>query len=256
MYFDSHAHLDHVKFHGDREALIQQAEEEGVNLILNPGSDLASSKDALTLAKAHDPIYAAVGVHPHEAKEVDSRTFKELEELAKHPKVVAIGEIGLDYHYDFSPRDTQRLVFERQILLAKKLSLPIVIHCREAHGDTYELLAEHYPTDQGGVMHSFSGSAEMAWRYIKLGLYLSISGPVTFKNARKTVEVVKEIPLEHLLIETDCPYLTPVPFRGKRNHPALVKYVAQKIAEIKGITVEEVAEKTTENAKKLFGIGR
>jgi TatD DNase family protein len=254
LYFDSHAHLDDRKFNDDRDKLIQKAKTEGIGLIVNPGDDISSSKKAISLADKYDFIYAAVGVHPHNAKEVREDTYRQLEQLANHPKVVAIGEIGLDYHYNHSPQDIQKQVFQGQIQLAGSLKLPIIVHDREAHGDTFEILQSYFSKDSGGVLHSYSGSVEMAYRIIDLGMYLSISGPVTFKNAKKTVEVVREIPLEHLLIETDSPYLTPVPFRGKKNHPAMVKYVAEKIAEIKGISVEEVAEKTTENAKRLFGI--
>lgn len=254
MYFDSHAHLDDEKFNEDRKELILQAREKGVDLILNPGSDLPSSKAAAALAQQYDFFYAAVGVHPHEAKDVTEETYEELEKLSNCPKVVAIGEIGLDYHYDYSPRDVQKEIFKRQMRLASDLNLPIIIHNREAHGDTYEILEQYFNPKKGGVMHSYSGSVEMAKKFIDMGLYLSVSGPVTFKNAKKNVEVVREIPLEHLLIETDSPYLTPVPYRGKKNHPAMVQYVAKKIAEIKGISLEEVAERTKENAKMLFRI--
>ncbi|MCR1899522.1 TatD family hydrolase [Irregularibacter muris] len=254
MYFDSHAHLNDERFHEDRKQLIQEAIQENISYILNPGADLPSSKEAVMLAEKHDFIYAAVGVHPHDAKTVEEDSYKQLEELARHPKVKAIGEIGLDYYYDNSPREVQKQVFQRQIKLASKLDLPIIIHNRDAHEDTYHILEQHFRKNNGGVMHSYSGSVEMAQQFIALGLYLSISGPVTFKNARKAVEVVEKVPLDKLLIETDSPYLTPLPFRGKKNHPALVKYVAQKIAEIKNITVEEVAQQTTRNAKELFRI--
>lgn len=255
MYFDSHAHLEDKQFDKDREQLIIKAKEEEVELIVDPGSDLSSSKAALVLAEKYDFIYSAVGIHPEEARDITEDTYQELEQLAKNSRVVAIGEIGLDYHYEDNPsREVQKEVFQRQIQMASKLNLPIIVHNREAHGDTYGILEKYFDKESGGVMHSYSGSVEMAKKFIALGLYLSISGPVTFKNAKKNVEVVREIPLEYLLIETDSPYLTPVPFRGKKNHPAMVQYVAQKIAEIKNISVEEVAEKTKENAKRLFSI--
>lgn len=254
MYFDSHAHLDDEKFHEDRKELISKAREEGVDLILNPGADLASSEAAVALAQQYHFLYAGVGVHPHQAKNVNENVYARLKELSQKDKVVAIGEIGLDYHYDNSPREVQKEVFKRQLQLASDMNLPIIIHNREAHGDTYEILGKYFDAENGGVMHSYSGSLEMANRFIDMGLYLSISGPITFKNAKKNVELVREIPLEHLFIETDSPYLTPVPYRGKKNHPAMVQYVAKKIAEIKNISVEEVAEKTKENAKRLFRI--
>lgn len=254
MYFDSHAHLDDRKFDKDQDQFIQRAKKEGIHFIVNPGINISSSEESIALAKKYDFIYAAVGVHPHDAKEVKEESYKQLEQLSKHPKVVAIGEIGLDYYRDLSPRAVQKEVFKRQMQLAEKVDLPIIVHDREAHGDTFSMLKKYFRKDTGGVLHSYSGSLEMAYQIIDLGLYLSISGPITYNNAKKTVEVVREISLEHLLIETDCPYLTPVPFRGKTNHPALVKYVAEKIAEIKGIPVEEVARQTTENAKKLFRI--
>ncbi len=254
MYFDSHAHLDDRKFNEDREEIIKRAREEGIDLIVNPGDDMYSSRKAMDLAKKYDFIYAAIGYHPHNAKDVKKDSYPQLEEMAKDPKVVAIGEIGLDYYRDHSPRDIQRKVFIDQIQLAGRLDLPIIVHDREAHGDIYDILHSHYNGKSGGVLHSYSGSVEMAYKFIELGLYISISGPITFKNARKNVEVVKEIPLDHLLIETDSPYLTPEPFRGKRNHPSLVKYVAEKIAHIKDLSVEEVARITTENGKELFRI--
>ena len=254
MYFDTHAHLDDRQFNEDREEIIKRAKEEGVDLIVNPGDNMSTSKKSIELAENYDFIYAAIGFHPHNAKDVKKDSYRRLEEMSQHPKVVAIGEIGLDYYRNHSPRNVQREVFIGQIEFADKLDLPIIIHDREAHGDIFEILQRYYNGKSGGVLHSYSGSVEMAYRFIELGLYISISGPITFKNARKNIEVVKEIPLEHLLIETDSPYLTPEPFRGKRNHPSLVRYVAEKIANIKGIDVEEVAERTRENGKKLFRI--
>ena len=254
MLFDTHAHLDDEKFDEDRDQVIEKCREDGITLILNAGISIASTENSIALAKKYDFIYAAAGVHPHETATMDNNTLVALAELAKNPKVRAIGEIGLDYHYDFSPRDVQKQRFIEQIDLARQMKLPIIVHDREAHGDIMDIFKHHGINKVGGVVHSFSGSLEMAKECVKMGLYLSISGPITFANNKKTVEVIKEIPLEMLLIETDSPYLTPVPFRGKRNYPGYVRLVAEKIAEIKDITYEEVAQKTMENGKKLFNI--
>jgi len=254
MLFDTHAHLDDDRFDKDRDETIMQCQRDGVELILNAGSNIETSVKAIALAKKYEFIYAAVGVHPHDAAEMDEETAGVLAALAGNKKVRAIGEIGLDYHYDFSPRDVQKQRFVEQIDLARQLKLPVIVHDREAHGDVMDIFKKTRIKEVGGVLHSFSGSAEMALECIKLGLYISISGPVTFENARKTVEAVKQVPLDMLLIETDSPYLTPVPYRGKRNYPGYVRFVAEKIAEIKGISFEEVARQTLENGKRLFGI--
>ncbi|MBP7073326.1 MAG: TatD family hydrolase [Clostridia bacterium] len=254
MLFDTHAHLDDDRFDKDRDETIIQCQRDGVELILNAGSNIETSVKAIALSKKYEFIYAAVGVHPHDAAEMDEETAGVLAALAGNRKVRAIGEIGLDYHYDLSPRDVQKQRFVEQIDLARQLKLPIIVHDREAHGDVMDIFKKTRIKEVGGVLHSFSGSAEMALECIKLGLYISISGPVTFENARKTVEAVKQVPLDMLLIETDSPYLTPVPYRGKRNYPGYVRLVAEKIAEIKGISFEEVARQTLENGKRLFGI--
>jgi TatD DNase family protein len=254
MLFDTHAHLDDDRFDKDRDETIMQCQRDGVELILNAGSNIETSVKAIALAKKYEFIYAAVGVHPHDAAEMDEETAGVLAALAGNKKVRAIGEIGLDYHYDFSPRDVQKQRFVEQIDLARQLKLPVIVHDREAHGDVMDIFKKTRIKGVGGVLHSFSGSAEMALECIKLGLYISISGPVTFENARKTVEAVKQVPLDMLLIETDSPYLTPVPYRGKRNYPGYVRFVAEKIAEIKGISFEEVARQTLENGKRLFRI--
>lgn len=254
MLFDTHAHLDDDRFDEDRKQVIEQCRADGVELILNAGSNISTSLKSIALAKEYDFIYAAVGVHPHDAKSMDADTIDVLRDLASNPKVKAIGEIGLDYHYDFSPREVQKRRFMEQIDLAKQLKLPIIVHDRESHGDIMDIFHRMNVQGMGGVLHSFSGSVEMARECLKLGFYLSISGPITFKNAVKNVEVVKEIPLDMLLIETDSPYLTPVPHRGERNYPGYVRYVAEKIAEIKGVSFEEVAQKTMENGKRLFKI--
>ena len=254
MLFDTHAHLDDDRFDEDRKQIIEKCKEEGVELILNAASNLQTSLSSIALAKEHDFIYASVGVHPHDAKSMDSKSIDILRDLAANPRVKAIGEIGLDYHYDFSPRDVQKQRFKEQIDLAKQLKLPIIVHDRESHGDIMDIFGKMDVSGMGGVLHSFSGSVEMARECLKLGFYLSISGPLTFKNNIKTVEVVREVPLDMLLIETDSPYLTPAPYRGQRNYPGYVRYVAEKIAEIKGLSFEEVAKKTLENGKRLFNI--
>ncbi|MDK2919357.1 MAG: TatD DNase family protein [Candidatus Petromonas sp.] len=254
MLFDSHAHLDARRFDKDRDEVIKRAKENGISYIMNPGADFESSVKSIELADKYDMIYAAVGVHPHEAKTMDDMMLELLKGMTKKPKVMAIGEIGLDYHYDHSPREIQREWFRKQIRLAKEVNLPIIIHDREANQDVMNILKEEKAFDTGVLMHCYSGSAELAKQYVKLGAYISIAGPVTFKNARKTVEVVKTVPIDHLMIETDSPYLTPVPHRGKRNESGYVRFVAEKIAEIKDMSFEEVARQTTENAKKYFGI--
>ncbi len=254
MLFDTHAHLDDERFDEDRKAVMEQCRQDGVDLILNAGSNIDTSVRAIALAGEYDFVYASVGVHPHDASDMDEETSGVLAALAKNEKVKAIGEIGLDYHYDYSPRDVQKRRFIEQIDLARQLKLPVIVHDREAHGDVMEIFKKSGIKEVGGVLHSFSGSAEMAMECIRLGLHISISGPVTFKNARKTVEAVREVPLEMLLIETDSPYLTPVPHRGKRNYPGYVRLVAEKIAEIKGISFEEAALRTKENGMRLFGI--
>lgn len=254
MFIDSHAHLDDRRFNGDRERIIESLKENKIDIAINIGADLKTSIDSVALAKKYDNIYAAVGVHPHSASELNPYNLERIKELSKNEKVVAIGEIGLDFYYDNSPRDVQRKWFKEQLKLAKELNLPVIIHSRDASQETFDTIKEAQDGNLRGVLHCFSGSAEMAAEYVKLGFYISVGGPVTFKNARVVREVAEAVPLDKLLIETDCPYLTPEPYRGKRNEPAYVRYVAEKIAEIRGITVEEVAEATTRNTKELFGI--
>jgi len=254
MLFDSHAHLDASKFDKDRDAVIKRAYESGVTHIMNPGADYESSVNAVKLSEQYEFIYAAVGIHPHDAETLDDMMLGLIKAMARKPKVKAIGEIGLDYHYDFSPRDVQVYWFKKQLQLAKELKMPVIIHDREANDDVLRILKEENSFETGVLMHCFSGSAELARQYIKLGAYLSIAGPVTFKNSRKLKEVIEMVPLDRLMIETDSPYLTPEPFRGKRNESKYVRYVAEKIAEIKGLTFEEVAIQTASNAKKYFNI--
>ncbi len=254
MLFDTHAHFDDRKFDQDRDAMIKKSYEDGVTLIMNPGSSISSSKQSVLLSKKYDFMYCAVGVHPHDATEMDDRSIEILADLAIRDKVKAIGEIGLDYFRDLSPRDIQKKRLIEQIDLAKQLNLPVILHDRDSHEDIMSILRKENIKSIGGVLHSFSGSKEMAKECLKLGLFLSISGPITFSNAKKTVEVVKDVPLEYLLIETDSPYLTPVPHRGERNYSGHVKFVAQKVSEIKNIDFEIVARTTFENGKRLFKI--
>ncbi|NLY42735.1 MAG: TatD family hydrolase [Clostridiaceae bacterium] len=254
MFFDSHAHYDDERFDEDRDTLLKGMPGKGISYILNAASNIDSSKECIRLAEKYDFIYAAVGVHPHDAATLDDNSFQLIAEMAKSPKVVAIGEIGLDYYYDYSPREVQKYWFRKQIQLARELGLPVIIHNRDAHADSLEIVASEDISTVGGVFHCFSGSWEMAKRLLNMGIYISVGGPVTFKNAVKVVEVVKNIPLDRLLIETDCPYLTPVPHRGKRNDSTYIGYVAEKIGEIRGISTEKVAEITLENARRLFKI--
>ncbi|HJV47522.1 MAG TPA: TatD family hydrolase [Bacillota bacterium] len=252
MLFDTHAHLDAEQFQEDQEEVIRRARENGVKRIVNVGFNRETIPTTLKLANQYDFIYAAVGWHPQDAKDMREEDLGWLRELCRHEKVVAIGEIGLDYYWDTSPKDVQQMVFRRQIRLAKELKLPIIIHDREAHQDILDILREEKAEEIGGVMHCFSGSLEMAQQCIDMNFYISFGGPVTFKNAKKPKEIVKQIPLDRLLIETDCPYLTPEPYRGKRNETGYVRYVAQVIAELRGMDPIELAEITYQNAIKLF----
>lgn len=253
MLFDSHAHIDDERFNEDREAVIERAFEGGLDGILNVGACMASSARAVELAEKHPRVYAAVGIHPHDAKGAKEEDYRQLADWSSLDKVVAIGEIGLDYYYDFSPRDVQKQVFVRQLDVARQTVMPIVIHNRDSHGDMMEILRKE-ARGLTGVFHCFSGSLEMAKELIKMGLYISVAGPITFKNAAKLPEIVAELPIERLLVETDCPYLTPQPYRGKRNEPLYVRYVAAQIAQIRGLAEEEVARITRENVRRLFGV--
>lgn len=254
MFIDSHAHLDDERFDLDRQNVIKDLKSNQVDLVINIGADIESSISTVKLAEDYENIYASVGVHPHSVSELIGVGLNEIENLAKRKKVVAIGEIGLDYYYENSPKDIQKEYFIEQIRLAKKLDLPIVIHSREAVKDTLDIIKSEKSSNLRGVMHCFSSSVEIAKEYIKLGFYIAIGGVVTFKNARVTKEVAQFIPLENLLIETDCPYLAPEPFRGKRNEPKYIKYTAEEIAKIKEVDLEEIAKITSANAKKLFEI--
>lgn len=254
MLFDTHVHLNATQYNEDVEEVIQRAKEAGVEKMLVVGFDEETITKAMELVDKYDFLYAAIGWHPVDAIDFTEKYFTWIEGLTSHPKVVAIGEIGLDYYWDKSPKEIQQDVFRKHIQLAKKVHLPIIIHNRDATQDLLTILKEEQAQEVGGVMHCFSGSVEVAKECIKMNFCLSFAGPITFKNAKKAKEVVKEIPLEYMLIETDCPYLTPHPYRGKRNEPAYVKLVAEEIAHLKEITYEEVATMTTQNAKKIFGI--
>ena len=249
--FDTHAHYDDERFGEDRDELLSSLFKGSISHIVNCGCDLKSSLTTIALAEKFDNLYAAVGVHAHEASDCTDEDLNKIAELYSHEKVVAVGEIGLDYFYDFSPRERQIEVFRQQIELANKLGLPVIIHDREAHEDTLNILKELRPK---GVVHCFSGSAEMAKEIIKLGLYIGLGGAVTFKNARKPLEVAEYVPLDKLVLETDAPYMTPVPFRGKRCDSAHIAYTAEKIAEVKGMDVQELIDICNENSKKLFNI--
>lgn len=253
MYFDTHAHYDDKAFDEDRFPLLSRLNSEGVDYILDPGCDLASSRAAIALAERFDFVYAAVGFHPEELDQYDREGFCQLVKLAAHPKCVAIGEIGLDYYWDASHKEEQKALFRRQIDLALALDKPVIIHDREAHGDCMEIVRD-YPGLRG-VFHCYSGSAEMAEELLKRGWYLGFDGPVTYKNARKALEVLALCPLERILIETDSPYLSPVPLRGKRNDSGNLPYIVDKIAEIKGLRHEDVAAAAMANGCRLFGIG-
>jgi len=254
MIFESHAHYDDAKFSADREAVLKKVRNAGVGCIINAASSMDSSRVSLELAKSHENIFTSVGVHPHDVQEMKESDLEILLAMSAYEKVVAIGEIGLDYYYDTAPREIQKLWFREQIKLAVELELPLIIHSREAAQDTFDLLKEGGGHKVGGVIHCFSGSVEMAQRYVDLGYYLGIGGVVTFKNAKTTLEVVKAMPLERLLIETDAPYLSPVPYRGQRNDSSYLPHVIGKIAEIKGITRDEVEKVTWENGRRLFKI--
>lgn len=253
-FIDSHAHLDDKRFDADREQLVNSLYDNDVELVLNPGADLKSSEKALSIAQKYPFIYAAVGCHPHDTKFMDDDTMNIFKEMAKNDKVIAIGEIGLDYYYDNSDRDTQRKWFREQIRLAKELDLPYIVHDRDAHEDILKIMKEEHYDGARGILHCYSGSVELSKEFIKLGFYISLAGPVTFEKARVPKLVAKEVPFDRLLIETDSPYLTPRPYRGKRNEPKYVRYVAEEIANIRNISLDEIAEKTKENFKRLFGI--
>jgi len=253
MYFDTHAHYDNPKFDADRESVIAGLPEVGVSLAMNVGCDMASSRASVAFAEQYAHIYAAVGVHPHDSREMRDEDLECLKALTKHPKVVAVGEMGLDYHYDYSPRDIQKKRFQDQMELARSVALPAIVHMREAAKDAVEIL-QQYP-DVPGVIHCYSGSLETAKQILDLGWYLSFTGSITYKNASKSHEVIKYMPKDRLMIETDAPYMAPVPHRGKRNGSEYLPFIAETVANLLGITQEDAAALTKENGKRFFRIG-
>jgi TatD DNase family protein len=263
QYIDSHAHLFYEDYKSDLESVLTRAIDAGVKYCIVPGTDLKSSREAVSLADQHDNIFACIGVHPHEAAKATDKDFREIEELSSHPKVVAIGEIGLDYHYDYSPKDRQKEIFALQIEIAVRRNLPIVVHTRESTEDAFSIVQMAVKTHSDwkktgtaprrGVFHCFPGTAEEAEILRQLGFYISYPGIVTFKKS-ESIEIVKKIGVQNILLETDSPYMTPVPLRGKRNEPANIIYIGRKIAEALYITEEEAARVTTENTMHLFGL--
>ncbi|MDT8862633.1 TatD family hydrolase [Alkalihalobacillus sp. MEB130] len=254
MLFDTHVHLNADQFDEDLEEVLGRAKEAGVEYMVVVGFDEKTINRAMALVERYDFLYAAVGWHPVDAIDMKDEHLQWLEELSSHRKVVALGEMGLDYHWDKSPKEVQKQVFREQIRLAKKVKLPIIIHNREADRDIVDMLKEENASEVGGIMHCFGGSVEIAQECLDMNFHISLGGPVTFKNAKRPKQVAKAVPLDRLLIETDCPYLAPHPNRGKRNEPAYVKLVAEQIAELRELEYDHVVQQTTENAKKLFGI--
>ncbi len=252
--FDSHCHLESENFQNDLPQVMQRMAQAGVRRCVLAGSDLETSRHIVALARKHEGMYGAVGVHPHEARTWTDETEAELERMLVQPRVVAVGEIGLDYFYDLSPREKQREVLIRQLDLARRMNVPAVFHVRDAHGDMLEVLRQRRGKLPAGVMHCYSGSVESAREYLDLGFYLSFAGPVTFKKANKLQEAAHFCPADRLLVETDSPYLAPVPMRGKRNEPAFVYYVAEMVAQLRGVSTEELADTAARNACRLFGI--
>lgn len=255
MLIDTHAHLDMQQFNDDLPAVLARAAEAGVASIITIGADIKSSREAAQLAGLYGQVYFAPGFHPHDVKDVREEDYLELRTLAADPKAVAIGETGLDYHYDLSPRDVQRAHFARQIRLAAELDKPVIVHSREAEADTIEILRQEGPPGRGGTMHCFAGSYETARQALDMGLHLSVGGTITFQKADALRDVIRKVPIERLLLETDCPYLAPAPFRGKRNEPAFLEHVVGRLAELKGLSSEDVGRITTLNATTLFKIG-
>ena len=253
MLFDTHAHLDDQAFDADRDILIENLPAAGVGLVMNPGCSLASSRNAAALAEKYPHIYAAVGSHPDAADEVNADVLEEYKKLCKlNPKIKAIGEIGLDYHYEDIPRELQLKAFRAQMQLAKELSLPAIVHERDAHGDGMAVV-EEFP-EVTGVFHCYSGSTEMAQWLVSRGWYIGFTGVLTFKNARRAIETAAALPMDRIVLETDCPYMSPEPFRGKRNDPGRLYRMAEKLAEIRGLSVEEIHRITLENGKRLYRI--
>ncbi len=254
--FDTHSHLNDPKFADDLDDTLSRMKEAGVVSTVIVGDASSDGKDVLSLMRAHSNLYGAYGLHPHDADKWNDEIEERVIRMSSAPGIVALGEIGLDYHYDFSPRETQKQVFIRQLELASELNTPVILHIREAHGDAWEILTEHLKRGLKlrGIMHCYGGSLESALEYVKMGLYISFSGSLTFKNAPNLVRCAAGLPLERILIETDSPYMAPVPLRGKRNEPAFVRHVCDKLAQIRGISTEAAAEATYENALKVYDI--
>ena len=253
MIFDTHAHYDDAQFDEDRDELLNCMREQGVGVIVNVSAAYDSCEKVVDMVQKYPFMYAAVGIHPDEVGSLTEERFARMEELFQRDKVVAVGEIGLDYYWDNESHDLQKQWFIRQLDLARRRSLPVLIHSREAAADTMEIMKEH-AAGLKGIIHCYSYSREMAREYVKMGFYIGVGGVVTFKNARKLKETVEEIPLTAIVLETDCPYLAPVPFRGKRNQSGYIRYVAEEIAEIKGVSFEEVVARTRENAREIYGV--
>ncbi len=254
---DTHAHLDDGRFSKDLEQVVKRAKDTGVSSIITVGCDNLTSKRSIELANTYDGVYATCGYHPHEAKLAGPGELRQIEKLASSEKVVAIGEIGLDYHYDHSPRDVQKHIFAQQLDMAIRIGLPVIVHDREAHGDTMDVLQKRFSgtnIEYPGVLHCFSGSYEMALACIDMGFFISFAGPLTFNNAKRLKSIGSCIRLDRVLLETDCPYLAPQPKRGRRNEPSYIKYIARELASLVSLPVEEIAKITTENAKRLFKI--
>jgi len=254
VLFDTHAHLHFQEFAADLAGVLERARDAGVRFMLTIGTDVADSRAAVALAETHADLYAAVGIHPHDAADADDAGLAEIDRLAASPKVVAVGQIGLDFYRNLSPRETQKRVFRRQLAMARRLEKPALIHCREAHAETLEILQEEGIGEIGGIMHCFSGDAAIARRCLDLGLLISLAGPVTYPNARKLPEVVRLTPADRLVVETDCPFLPPQPYRGKRNEPAYLPITAARVAELKGQPLEELGPLMAENALSLLRI--
>ena len=250
MLFDTHAHMNDPAFDEDREAVLLSLKDKGVELMMNVGCCLESSRDCIAMAEKYPFVYASVGSHPDSADEVDEKVLDAYREMAKHPRVLAIGEIGLDYYYETIPREIQQKAFRLQMELAREVDLPVIVHERNAHDDGMRIVKEF--KNVTGVFHCYSGSAEMARQLVDMGWYIGFTGVLTFKNARKAVETAERIPLERIVLETDCPFMSPEPFRGKRNDPGYLYRMAERLAEIRGISVEEAHAVTTENAKRLY----
>ena len=250
MLFDTHAHMNDPAFDADRQQVLLGLKDKGVDLVMNVGCCLESSKDCIAMAEAYPFVYASVGSHPDSADEVNEQVLEDYRQMAKHPKVLAIGEIGLDYYYETIPRQTQIQAFRLQMELARELKMPVIVHERNAHDDGMRVVKEF--KDVTGVFHCYSGSAEMARQLVDMGWYIGFTGVLTFKNARKAVETVQRIPLDRIVLETDCPFMAPEPFRGKRNDPGYLYRMAERLAELRDLPVEQIWEVTTANARKLY----